>query len=254
MSQLLLPGYQTSGSETGVRWTCASSTTGLCTPTKAPEAPFDSLLECQKSCRPQARSLRWQVTDSSTGTCRPTLDPFAEFDDALQCASSARAQMSPYPPGNARLTGWICSHPELNQCMETQFTDTPFSYKVYPTYEDCKNAPECTSAMNWYIDSMQNKCMPSTLQTAPFHTRKQCEKKVASCGYSGQTALQYTNPMKAIDSNWTEPYIGYRSDTTNPALLFEPPQIPLNPVDRPAVLGTHALAPGLAGQGYSIMG
>lgn len=210
--------------------------------------------------------MRWNVTNSSgtacdgsvVGECRPTSDPYAEFATGAACASSARARYSAYPDPTRR-TGWICTNPVLNECMETQNVDVPFSYKVYATYAECKAAPEnnldSTNLMNacnppqwsevprqdpataarWYIDVNRNRCDRSFLSSAPFDTLGQCQSALSQCGANGQPSLQFSNPVQSLV---------YTPVSTK--------QVPLNPPDRVPVVGQHQIIPGLAGQGYQI--
>jgi hypothetical protein len=271
---MLLPSDRTSDP---VRWEITNLSHGLCAPTNNPNGTYSSLEECQQFARPGKREIRWNVVNSSgygpngqvVGECRPTLDPSGQFSSAMECASSAQAQYQAYPDPS-RERGWICVNPVLNECIETQNVNVPFTYKVYPSYSACVNAPEnnidSSVMMNalqpydrpstmWYIDASRNKCLPSTLSSAPFDSQKQCHNALRQCGSNGQPTLQFSNEMQATDAHWTEPYLGFWKETgRNVTPLMQTPQIALNPVDRPPVIGTQQVLPGAAGSGYGILG
>jgi hypothetical protein len=151
--------------------------------------------------------------------------------------------------------------------------NVPFSYQTYATYAQCTSAPENnqdSSVMmgglppfvrpspnqpGFYLDADRGRCQPSALSSAPFGSLAQCENALKQCNSSGQPTIQFSNPVQAVDAHWTEPYLGFRSNSNrNQTLLMTPPQIPLNAVGRPAAVGIAQLTPGLAGQGYSILG
>ena len=279
-NSLLLPSLRVPG---GTRWNIANTRQGLCTPTDSSNGTFGTLEECHRFARPRERQLSWIVTNSSgygeggavVGECRPTLDPSPskcqQFSDPLECASSCVAQYSAYPDP-ARKKGWICSNPALGQCMMTENTNVPFSYHVYDTYEDCKNAPECNMDtsdsmgplrpfdntrpdLKWYIDAQYGMCTSSRLSSAPFDTFAGCQKALRRCGPDGLPIIQYSNPIQATDAHWREPYIGFRLEPGRIVTdKLEPSQVPLNPVDRIATVGTQQIIPGLAGQGYNVLG
>lgn len=196
------------------------------------------------------------------GVCRPTLDPSGEFGSAAECASSMRALYSAFPDPT-RPRGWICSNAVLGECIETENVNVPFTYKVYKTYNECKTARECnmdSSKMtgpiqpHWFINADQSKCAPSFSPNAGFPTASSCISAMSQCGSNGQPSLQFTNPIQASDANWREPYQGFRTEQSgrNVTPFMQTPQIPLNPVDRPAIVGRHQVSPGLSSQGYSV--
>jgi len=172
-------------------------------------------------------------------------------------------------PDPARPKGWICINPVLGECMETQNVNVPFTYRVYPTYEACVSAPEnnvdssvFTGGLTpydrgnskWYLDADRNRCDASTLSSAPFDTLKDCQAVLNQCNAAGQPTLQFSNPIQAADAHWTEPYIGFRTEKgRNVTPYLQPPQIPLNPVDRAPAVGKAQVLPGAAGQGYGIL-
>jgi len=286
----MLSNCRSGAPQTGVKWTVGNVTDGLCVPTSMtptntnPTTIFNSLEECQQFARPQGRQIYWNVANSSGymcdgqigGVCRATLnyEPDADnFTSGTACASSDRARYTAYP-NPTRPRGWICTHPTLGQCVETQNVNVPFTYKVYKTYEECTTAPEnnidssqltgclpplptifsssswatasrsprvasqrASANERWYIDSDTSKCEKSYLSTAPFDTRTSCGAALSVCNASAQPALQFSNPVQSTDSQ----------------LGIAPlRQVPLNPPDRVPIIGTQQIVPGLAGQGYGI--
>lgn len=127
-------------------WTCVDPDEGLCLPTQSTEATNNTLGECFRTCRPRGRTLSWFVADSGLGVCKPTINPVSNFNNfptAEICKQSALAHYSDLPSAH-QPQGFICVNPELNQCIPTSNVNVPFTYQVYPTYQSCREAPECT--------------------------------------------------------------------------------------------------------------
>jgi len=231
-------------------WVCSVPQEGLCVPVAAGsgvQAPVHpSLTACQSVCMPNQacldRRLSWYVSDSGLNECRPTLNPVtdgpATFGSYEACKTSPQANWPVLPPVGSP-QGWICTNKELNLCIPTTAIGVPFTYKVYPTYQACRQAPENQpEGTKYYRQPFSGQCLPSQLSSAPFSSREQCQAFAAANDSRCQYALPPGQQMRPLDA---------------PIQQDRPMPDHVLPALAPAVVGKHMVFPGLSGQGYGML-
>lgn len=90
------------------------------------------------------------ISNPLEDTGAPSLCPCASQQTKEQAVLNTLTPDS----GMVRHVGWICSNPTVNQCIPIRSNLPGLSYKIYPTYRACKEAPENNMPSRKYPSSM----------------------------------------------------------------------------------------------------